>query len=126
MAVKNLEGGEHVNVVVKWYDKELIELLKDRTGKFAVDAARTIADHAKNDSNVPRRTGKMQDSITSDSEAIEFEPGKFGARAYTQGVFYSLFQHNGTPKLRGYPFMRLALDATRSTILERAKGMINR
>lgn len=116
---------KNARIRIEWKDEELKALLSDKTGELVMKSAEKVVEEARNDSNLPTRTGKMRDSLTASVDPESTDVVK-RARAHTEGVFYSRFQHDGTVKHSGYPFLRIALDKVRSWILEQATGMLKR
>ena len=115
-----------VHVEVRFDQQRLNQALNDGTGEFAVSFAARVAQSARDDSDVPRATGAMQDSISSDDQPTPLEDGRFTARAHTTNSFYARFQHEGTRYMTGYPFLRLALDREGSAWLAEQRGAFSR
>ena len=116
---------KNARIEIQWKDDELKALLSDKTGELVMKSAEKVAEEARGDSQLPTMTGKLRDSITASMDPESTDTVK-RARAHTEGVFYSRFQHEGTVRHKGYPFLRNALDKARSWILQQATGMLNR
>ena len=115
-ATLKIEGSERIITALAKKDANLIRALKDGF----VESADYVKERAKR--RAPKRRGRLKSAIASGDMELSRGKAKIdvgidsSVKPFSKDGYYARFQEMGTSKMRAHPYLRPALDESKSRV----------